>query len=46
VADERLWPPFGGMRWERAGENAEAMRENYAGGWDVVLGKYVAELVS
>jgi uncharacterized protein YndB with AHSA1/START domain len=29
--------------WERAGENAEAMRENYAGGWDVVLGKYVAE---
>jgi uncharacterized protein YndB with AHSA1/START domain len=32
--------------WERAGENAETLRENYAGGWDVVLGKYVAELVS
>ena len=32
--------------WERAGEGAEAMRENYAGGWDVVLAKYVAELVS
>jgi uncharacterized protein YndB with AHSA1/START domain len=32
--------------WERAGEGAEAMRENYAGGWDVVLGKYVAELVT
>jgi uncharacterized protein YndB with AHSA1/START domain len=29
--------------WERAGEGAEAMRENYSGGWDVVLGKYVAE---
>jgi uncharacterized protein YndB with AHSA1/START domain len=29
--------------WERAGENAEEMRESYAGGWDVVLGKYVAE---
>ena len=32
--------------WERAGEGAEAMRENYAGGWDVVLGTYAAELVS
>jgi uncharacterized protein YndB with AHSA1/START domain len=32
--------------WERAGENAETLRENYAGGWDVVLGEYVAELVS
>jgi hypothetical protein len=28
--------------WDRAGEGAEAMRENYAGGWDVVLGKYVS----
>jgi uncharacterized protein YndB with AHSA1/START domain len=28
--------------WERAGEGAEAMRENYAGGWDKVLGQYVA----
>jgi uncharacterized protein YndB with AHSA1/START domain len=28
--------------WERAGENAEAMRENYAGGWDVVLRAFAA----
>lgn len=28
--------------WERAGEGAEKMRENYAGGWDHVLGKYVS----
>jgi uncharacterized protein YndB with AHSA1/START domain len=28
--------------WERAGENAEAMRENYAGGWEVVLGAFTA----
>jgi hypothetical protein len=29
--------------WDRAGEGAEAKRENYDGGWDVVLGRYVAE---
>jgi hypothetical protein len=29
--------------WERAGEGAEAMRDNYAGGWDFVLGKLVAK---
>jgi uncharacterized protein YndB with AHSA1/START domain len=29
--------------WERAGENAEKMRENYAGGWDVVLRTFVAK---
>jgi uncharacterized protein YndB with AHSA1/START domain len=28
--------------WERAGEGAAAIRENYAGGWEVVLGKFVA----
>jgi uncharacterized protein YndB with AHSA1/START domain len=28
--------------WERAGENAELMRENYAGGWVVVLDAFVA----
>jgi uncharacterized protein YndB with AHSA1/START domain len=28
--------------WERAGEGAEAIRENYAGGWDVVLGSFAA----
>jgi uncharacterized protein YndB with AHSA1/START domain len=29
--------------WERAGEGAEAKRENYDGGWDVVLGQFVSE---
>lgn len=29
--------------WERAGEGAEAKRENYDGGWDVVLGRFVSE---
>lgn len=29
--------------WERAGEGAEAMRENYAGGWDVVLSAFVSK---
>jgi uncharacterized protein YndB with AHSA1/START domain len=28
--------------WERVGEGAGAIRENYAGGWDVVLGKFVS----
>jgi hypothetical protein len=28
--------------WERAGENAEKIRENYSGGWDKVLGEFVA----
>jgi uncharacterized protein YndB with AHSA1/START domain len=28
--------------WDRAGEGAAAMRENYAGGWDHVLGKFVS----
>jgi uncharacterized protein YndB with AHSA1/START domain len=28
--------------WDRAGEGATAMRENYAGGWDHVLGKFVS----
>jgi uncharacterized protein YndB with AHSA1/START domain len=32
--------------WDRAGEGAEAVRENYAGGWEVVLGKYVAGTAS
>jgi uncharacterized protein YndB with AHSA1/START domain len=27
--------------WDRAGEGAEEKRENYDGGWDVVLGNYV-----
>jgi uncharacterized protein YndB with AHSA1/START domain len=26
--------------WERAGEGAEQMRDNYAGGWEFVLGKF------
>jgi len=30
--------------WERAGENAAAMRENYAGGWDVVLKTYISRI--
>jgi uncharacterized protein YndB with AHSA1/START domain len=29
--------------WERAGENAEKIREDYAGGWDVVLGAFAAK---
>jgi uncharacterized protein YndB with AHSA1/START domain len=29
--------------WDRAGEGAEAKRENYDSGWDVVLGKFVSE---
>jgi Activator of Hsp90 ATPase homolog 1-like protein len=29
--------------WERAGENAEQTRENYSGGWDVVLGAFVSQ---
>jgi uncharacterized protein YndB with AHSA1/START domain len=28
--------------WERAGEGAEQMRENYAGGWDVVLDAFAS----
>jgi uncharacterized protein YndB with AHSA1/START domain len=32
--------------WERAGEGAEQMRENYAGGWDVVLGAFVSRYAS
>ena len=28
--------------WDRAGEGAEKIRENYAGGWDVVLGTFVS----
>jgi len=28
--------------WDRVGDDAEKIRENYAGGWDVVLGKYAA----
>jgi uncharacterized protein YndB with AHSA1/START domain len=28
--------------WERAGEGAEAMREDYAGGWGVVLNAFAA----
>ena len=27
--------------WEEAGENAAAMRENYEGGWDIVLAPFV-----
>lgn len=30
--------------WERVGEGAEQMRENYAGGWEVVLGKFVSKV--
>lgn len=30
--------------WERLGEGASAMRSGYDGGWDTVLGKYVAHL--
>jgi uncharacterized protein YndB with AHSA1/START domain len=29
--------------WDRAGEGAEAKRQDYDGGWDVVLGTYVSE---
>jgi uncharacterized protein YndB with AHSA1/START domain len=29
--------------WERAGDRAEAVRENYDGGWEVVLGQLVAK---
>lgn len=28
--------------WERAGEGAQAIREDYAGGWEVVLGKFAS----
>jgi uncharacterized protein YndB with AHSA1/START domain len=28
--------------WDRVGEGAAAIRENYAGGWEFVLGKYVS----
>ena len=28
--------------WERAGDDAEKMRENYAGGWDKVLNDFVS----
>jgi uncharacterized protein YndB with AHSA1/START domain len=28
--------------WERVGEGAGAIRENYAGGWEVVLGKFAS----
>jgi uncharacterized protein YndB with AHSA1/START domain len=28
--------------WDRVGEGAAAMRENYAGGWEFVLGKYAS----
>jgi len=30
--------------WERLGDQASAMRGAYDGGWDAVLGKYVAHL--
>jgi len=29
--------------WDRAGENAAQLRENYAGGWDVVLGTFASK---
>jgi hypothetical protein len=32
--------------WDRAGEGGETVRENYAGGWDMVLGKFVSGTTS
>ena len=32
--------------WDRAGEGAAAIRENYSGGWDHVLGKFVSRTKS
>jgi uncharacterized protein YndB with AHSA1/START domain len=41
-------PAAGGARvvlthtgWERQGERAQSVRENYVTGWDTVLGKYI-----